>query len=1173
MRICASYLKPRPSQCTIFLSAALCNPPISHHCIFSSRPYRLPLSLPARTLSRQSVPPSEFKSPGWDALRPLEQVEKAQDGKKASSGVEGGEATDDRNFWPPKAELQNPESWILLLERFLPAQSTQSPVRPNSRPVGPNKSCEDILVILDRASSKANARTNLLAYLGLRQGRWQAALDLTNVLLQNVAAKAPTEFAKLHLPGLSWPRSPSLDELCSAPIHIDRTGSSTKEDTTVWDQQTLDPRYLETMSKNQDRTMTHIWKSLGYTIIEAADLAREEADAAMRFVYRVIAQIHKLGLVPDNVYAYVPSNHSSSVIRPPIIHLLSSRILTTLSDAVWRAHQDDVIAEAVRSGVGYKDLGHDPPGGRFRLKVRPLGPQVWLEFVLWCCVDGGCAWAGTKIVEYLRQRVDKPWFAVNWMLRTANSPTASIVQSATVDWDRVQLRTGGIVGRIEGYSTEQPFAVMESRTVSTEVVLALVDSLSNSLNVGIAHRGSSLRKVQSSITSLLTFLEPHRIPLGYFDHLAVRLHQSGSCDPDRKPEYVQCLAEAFRYMRSLESAENPVTASVSFELQAITRHSELLNGLFHQALEAFVSFGDIRRALDVFAEIQQLVDSSKLQSIRIFLSTARQHSQGYIASSTVTIDEDFVVSHGQLPVYKLAAFLDLVTDSRLIRLGNWLLYSEDIDGPLITQSSYATPCLSPALLRFAAVSQDHELAKRVFKASNDQPLFPSVTFFRALANTNTAFSQYGLVHKVLRRLRKAKAGGFRPENFASLAAGVLSLETLPTEGGLLVVRPQVHEARQVMNSLLEGFYSGNPAVYRDRQIALVHRQLGSLLRILECIPDTSLSEFARKWRSQFDSGNETNLFTADFNILFAAIVETKGANVGRMIWDLFCEDPRERFDRNSVRFGSNLIPDPTEDDENEWEYSHFLREKDELPTALDGYRFLPIVQIDELTPNEVDEAVKEASADDIGYKEQEEEQAAPIPDRRISFDSELDDTSTLHPRGNAKSALDPTHSSLSLASAINPVITPNLRTLRFLVRSALNERKIGQALGHDTSEQQEILEWSKQFFRAFGIRGKAIQQEIQSLGSDEDEVPEHLRPSLAEEKRLYDRARRRLGLSEPRPVNVSPMFMNGKQGYGCVRPLPMRKAFDFVPVNLDIGRDDDGKEGERDALHPGQEDD
>jgi hypothetical protein len=1159
MRVCASSVKPRPSQRAFILSAVLCEPPIPRQCLLSRRPYHFPLSLSARTFSTQGIHLSASKSAGWDALRQPEEFGKAK-GEKSSPDVEDDKETDDGDLRPPTADLQNPNAWILLLERFLPAQSTQSSVKLKSRFVGSNKSCADILAILHQASWTANSGTDLLAYLGLRQGRWQAALDLTNVLLQNVATNVPTESAKMHLPGLSWPRLPSLDELCSAPIHIDQTGTTTKEDTATWDQNLLDPRYLETMSKYQDRTMKQIWKSLGYTIIEAADLEGEEADAAMRFVYRVIAQIHKLGLVPDNVYAYVPSNYTSSVIRPPIMHLLSSRILTTLSDAVWRAHQDSVIAQAVSSGIGYKDLGHDPPGGRFRLKVRPLGPEVWLEFVLWCCVEGGFALAGTKIVKHLRQRMEKPWFAVNWMLPNVYSSTASTAQSATVDWSRVQLRTGGTVGRIEGYSAEQPFAVMDPRTISTEVVLALVDSLANSLSVGVAKRGSSLGKVQSSIRSLISFLEPHRLPSGYFDYLAVRLHQSGSCDPDRKPEDVQSLAETFLYMRSLETAEESVTAAISFDLQAIARHSELLNGLFHQSLEAFVNLGDMRRALDVFAEIQQLVDSSKLRSISTFLSTPRQQSQGYFSSRTVTVDEDFVVSHGQLPLYKVAAFLDLVTDSSLVRLGNWLLYSKDVDGPLIPESSYAIHCISPVLVRFAAASQDFELTKRVLQASNDLPLFPSVTFFRALANTNMAFSQYKLVHRVLHRLTKAKAGGFRPENFAGLAAGILSLESRITGREGFYARVQVREAGKVMHNLLEGLYNGNPAVYRDSQRNLIQRQLGSMLRILECIDDTSLSDVAHLWRSQFDTGNEINLSTADFNILLAAIVETKGAIFGRMIWDLFCEDPRQKFDRNRVDFGIHFIPRFREDDENEWEHGHFLRRKDEMPMAVDGYPLLSVVEIDELPLDEVDAEANEARASDIGYEETEDEQAATITDKRISFDSKLDGSNTLHPLVHTTSEFYSTHSSLASAGTINPIVTPNLRTLRCIVRGALNERRSRQALDKDTSEQQEILTWSKQFFRAFGISGKAIRQEIH-LSSDDDDISEHARPSLAEEKRLYDEARRKLRLREPRPVNVSTNFLREKQGYTSPASAGEEQgdedaaAVDFVLVDLDRDQD------------------
>jgi hypothetical protein len=1138
MRICASYLKPRLSR-----RASIRPVVLQDFCAFK----RLPVSHPpchhspqslARSFSARTVYLCPSGHRAWDTSRPPEEeAREPPGGREDWPRAQNGKETDGGKLRPPKAELQSPDAWILLLEQFLPARSTQSSVKPNSYPVRSGRSCGDILAILHGASSKNNTGIDLLAHLGLKLGRWQAALDLVNVLLQNVASKVPSEPGKVQLPGLSWPRSPSLDTLCSAPIHIDRadtitppppTTTTTKENTAPWDRHSLDPRYLELTSKSQDHTMAQIWKSLGYTIIGAADLEGEEADAAMRFVYRVIAQIHKLGLVPDNVYTYIPPNYTSSVMRPPIMHLLSSRLLTTLSDAVWRAHQDDVIAEAVSSGMDYKDLGHDPPGGRFRLKVRPLGPEVWLEFVLWCCADGGFASAGTKIIDHLRQRTGRPWFAVNWMLPGLHSSTASSAQSATIDWSRVQLRTGGTVGRIEGYSAEQPFAVMEPRTISTEVVLALVDSLVNSLNVGIANRGSSLAKVLSSIKSLLSFLEPHRLPSGYFEHVAVRLHQSGSCDPDRGPEGIQSLAATSRYMRSLEAAEGPVAAAVSLDLESIATHSEFVNGLFHQSLEAFVNLGDVRRALDVFAEIQQLMDSSKLRSINIFLSTRHQPSRGYFSSRTATVDDDFVLSHGQLPLYKLAAFLDLITDSRLVRLGNWLLYSEDVDGPLVPESSYGTPCIAPTLIRFAAVSQDHELVRKVMAASHDRPLLPSVTLFRALANTYAAFSQYRLVHRVLRRLRKAKAGGFRPENFASLAACFLSLEirTMGREGSN--AQQQVLEARNVMDKLLQGFYNGNPGVYRDRQRALIQQQLASILRILECIPHSSLSDLAYSWRSQLDSGNGFSLHTADFNILLAAVVETKGANIGRMIWDLFCVDPREKIDKNRAHADSYFVPGLIEDDENEWEHGHFLPKGDDVPWTMPGYRHIPVVEVDELPVSEAEDTASETLASDTGYEEADKEQAAPRSDESIGFDSKLHHATTIHPLVRMTSDLDSTNSSLALPSVINPVVEPNLRTLRFIVRGALNERRIRHALGLDTSEQQEILAWSKQFFRAFGIRGKAIQEEIQSF-MDEDEQIGDARLDLAEEKRLYDETRRKVGMRERHHVDVSWKFLNGSR--------------------------------------------
>src|SRR2546423_1881416 len=231
-----------------------------------------------------------------------------------------------------------------------------------------------------------------------------------------------------------------------------------------------------------------------------------------------------------------------------------------------------------------------------------------------------------------------------------------------------------------------------------------------------------------------------------------------------------------------------------------------------------------------------------------------------------------------------------------------------------------------------------------------------------------AFSRYRSAHRILRRISKAKAGGFSPQNLAALAAGILSLEIRSAGRDGYGAKAQLNDARKVMDNLLKGSYNGRAGSYRDGQRSLVQRQVASMLRILECVPGTSLSDVAHLWRSQFDSGNKVNLHVEDFNILLAAIVETKGANVGRMIWDLFCEDPREGFDRNHVHPGSHLVPFPSEDDKDDWESGHFSWTRDEGPLARRGYSHVPVLELEEVPLDEADDAVNEVVASDIGYE-------------------------------------------------------------------------------------------------------------------------------------------------------------------------------------------------------------
>jgi hypothetical protein len=77
--------------------------------------------------------------------------------------------------------------------------------------------------------------------------------------------------------------------------------------------------------------------------------------------------------------------------------------------------------------------------------------------------------------------------------------------------------------------------------------------------------------------------------------------------------------------------------------------------------------------------------------------------------------------------------------------------------------------------------------------------------------------------------------------------------------------------------------------------------------------------------------------------------------------------------------------------------------------------------------------------------------------------------------------------------------------------------------------QNEILEWSKPFFRAFGIRGKAMQKEVQMF-KEEGDGSEDTKPNLAEEQRFYHAEKQKSRLRESSPVDICRLFMSKELG-------------------------------------------
>lgn len=984
-----------------------------------------------------------------------------------------------------KGRKTNPETCSLRLNEIYLQAGASSPYQHLSGSHFPEGDTHlHILDIMYGADNPHGAGVDMFTYMGIKQGRWKAVLWLADTLLQNVSMRMLNPRDTESPSNIVWgSEGISLENLTQQPFSVETTAHASSKSIEASTTLKLDPKYSDLAADNKDRvlrTMQQIWRSLGSLIIEAAELPDDQSEIVMAVVYQIIAKVHALGLVPDNVYSYATSGYSSMSSRPPILHLLSSRVLTTLSDATWRSHQMDVIEQAVSLGTPLQSLVKDLPGGRFRLKVRPLGPEIWLEFVLWCCVEGGFGSAGVYLVNRLQKKVQNPWFAMPWTSQTGNE------LSSTVDWDRVRSRHGGSVGLIEGYNRERPFVEMAPRTVSAEVVLMLVETMANSVNTGVSGRSMSINTVLwRAIPRLIEFLEPHGLPVEYFDYIAVRLLQTGAFDVEQDPEVLERWAEKVSDLRLLESTLKTTPGIATFGVPSIIEQSEVYAGMLHQAMEAYVEKFDVRAAIAVFNRIQELVDVSKVQSISAFLATtsvegADLTSQEILSPHARTGNLDFVRSHGQLPLHKIASFLNLTTDSKLFRIGQWLLSPDEVDEPVIPKRLFDRPALTTALVRYAGLSGDEELVAEVIRARGRSSLLPSVSLLRSLVDALVLNYNFREAHSILMRLTKAKGGGgCSPTNLASSAVTILALESRTKGPDNIAVDPRLSEAWQMIGRMMDGYYDGRTDTFRIDISAIYCQQLAALLMVLSSVLNPRISSFARRWQNKYPLSNSTVLATDTFNIILAGVVDTEGSSNGMRLWQLFCDD---------LSLGSRTFGDVDLDDSLVKEY--ILGDDDDNPrsrrlqSVLDRFAtrgdYVPFVEFPTTSPLAVPA--------EGGEKTDESEEN--LRSGHFEFANAFPLVSDNVEDANPEQAF---------------LVRPDLRTLRIIVQGALAERRVCEDEGMDTFTQRQVLQWATQFYRQFGTSTEIIQQEIQ--------LPVEEPVSDVEEQRTRDERKMRIAVA------------------------------------------------------------
>jgi hypothetical protein len=746
--------------------------------------------------------------------------------------------------------------------------------------------------------ARTEGNIDLLAYLGFRLNNWPAV----NVLLTRLLDAADT------LDKYSIPRRPlsshdwgsgagvSLDELTGQ--HAERTSelvhltkSPAVSELTSFDSWTERP-FADEHAK---RFMAEVWKSLGSIVLDAADAADaspNESKLAMSYVFRILARLHHSGAVSDRVYKYNPPSVHRVNFRPPGMHLLSTHIMSVLTDAAWLAHEAEVAAKAAAAG---KKSPYVP----LNIGIRELGHEIWLELILWSCVEHGYIQEGVWLIERMRSRTGpRAWSFESWkpLIETSRSVWKTNVD-AEVSWRRPEDIDRQWSSRRN--VSLAPFNGLGERTISTEVAAALLDSLPNLVYLGLGWRGLSPSALLRHVSSLKPAIasptaDAKLLPTAKATNwFVIRAIESGGFNAENDPRAFESLLKITPHVvPPWSNNASPMEENV----ESLTRgqlydDTSAFAGLMEYNIRSFASRRLCTDALDAFSWLQEVVDASKLQRIREFSERVGQSDTAGLPSFDLDSLESFKPfesSMPQLSIVTVAELLDLVTTSRAFEFGNWLFFSNDIDGPPISPSAYGNQALAPSIIRFATATKNEALCNSVVH-SLSQPL--SLNTMRALLNFRFGMGQWDSATTLLEYLRDYRLKSWGYSNVTALAAAIVRMDHAITQHPSPEQQSDLDRAKDLLLRLLNGEFNES---HHSRQHSFQDRLIHRIHRVFQTIPG-ALREIAQNTQLKYKATPRSNhpyIPATAFHSLLSAVVDTHGSAAGKRLWEQWCLDIR-----------------------------------------------------------------------------------------------------------------------------------------------------------------------------------------------------------------------------------------------------------------------------------------
>ena len=727
--------------------------------------------------------------------------------------------------------------------------------------------------------ARDDGNLDLISYLGLDRSNWDVVAWIVKTVSEVYSASRSETTREDFESGILWP-SDSLTDMTWQKFEVDIAGhgmkTSTKTIEHTFPEESDVPR---SVARLLSRGLGQIWRSLGYLILTASTQSTSDSRKIMFHVLAAIATLHHNGIVSDSVYSYSATTHATGLQQPPILHMLSTRILASLSDAAWYAQTASVGKQTPRYGVE-----------RYKFLVDELGHEIWLELVLWSCLHGKWVADGAAILTETIET--SKWSLISWRSILSSADGDSF--DTTIDWAGLRVR---MQQKLPMPAADQRHAVV--RTLSCEVIAAYVDGLANVISVGGHDHAIPLRDVLDHINIYKHALDRQNMGLGYntWDALSIRLIESGGFVVDEDPQMLlEILALTQPFGRELESSN--LERMSNEQLAYVFDPSAAPLGLLHRAIDAFVDRSDVEGAFEAFRALQRYTDLNKQRSLAAFFRELKQAhgSTGSSAlpnfSSNLSVTE-YPAFDPQIPNAVLSGLLEMLADARLFQLGDWMIHSDEIDGKMMPSELYKDPLIAAALVRYATSRGDAALLRSVVQAQAELGQLglnlPDVVLV-ALLHSQIKHRNWEATEDILKYLTKSS---LRPWQVWALCD--VAREMLVLQKGIAIEKESedpasLAYATSIFRNILDPKY-GQPMHQSNPR-----HGLGSLHGIVAV-----LSSISKDWAdfcahlSPLRGSQPLILKIRMFDTLLDGVVSAFGVQAGKRLWDTWCVPPGKKI--------------------------------------------------------------------------------------------------------------------------------------------------------------------------------------------------------------------------------------------------------------------------------------